>query len=248
MKTILITAPLRQDPKIFREYQEGLDRLIIPEGYKVDRYFVVNDCDEVIPEIRNAEYTVHNTGNEYQKTHNDHIWTMKLMETMGELRNMTIEYALNGGYDYWFSVDTDLVLDPRTLESLLEADRDIISEVFWTKAPNGHWWCNGWMYDQCDADGHYTIWMEHPDVYPVGMTGACMLVKNSVLDAGVDYTRIPCIKNALKGEDRHFCIRAACLGFNLWMDTRAPAQHLYTESVYREYMKNKREAEGDVEA
>ena len=30
---ILITAPLKQEPKIFTEYQESLDRLIIPEGF-----------------------------------------------------------------------------------------------------------------------------------------------------------------------------------------------------------------------
>ena len=41
---VLIAAPLRQEVKIFREYQAGLDRLIVPEGVTVDRYFVVNDC------------------------------------------------------------------------------------------------------------------------------------------------------------------------------------------------------------
>lgn len=248
MKRILITAPLRQEPKIFREYQEGLDRLIIPEGFKVDRFYVVNNCDEVIPEIRNADWLRHNTGGEYTKTHNDHLWTRQLVTNMSELRNMTIHYAIDGGYDYWFSVDTDLVLDPHTLEILLDADRDIISEVFWTKSPGGNWWCNGWMYDQCDADGNYTRWMEKPGIYRVGMTGACMLVKSQVLEAGVDYTQIPCIKNALMGEDRHFCIRAACAGFDLWMDTSAPAQHLYTEQVYQQYMEQKREAANDVEA
>ena len=29
---VLIAAPLRQDPKIFMEYQKGLDSLIIPDG------------------------------------------------------------------------------------------------------------------------------------------------------------------------------------------------------------------------
>ena len=60
MTRVLIAAPLRQDPKIFREYQKGLDSLIIPDGVTADRYFVVNDCDEVIPYIRNAEYDVVN--------------------------------------------------------------------------------------------------------------------------------------------------------------------------------------------
>ena len=44
MIRVLIAAPLRQEPKIFREYQKGLDSLILPEGVTADRFFVVNDC------------------------------------------------------------------------------------------------------------------------------------------------------------------------------------------------------------
>ena len=51
MKKILITAPLRQDIDIFQEYQKGLDALEVPEGYEVSRFFVVNDCREVVPYI-----------------------------------------------------------------------------------------------------------------------------------------------------------------------------------------------------
>ena len=40
MIRVLIAAPLRQDPKIFEEYQKGLDALIIPDGVIVDRYFL----------------------------------------------------------------------------------------------------------------------------------------------------------------------------------------------------------------
>ena len=41
MKKILITAPLRQDADIFEAYQTGLDRLEVPEGFEVSRFFVV---------------------------------------------------------------------------------------------------------------------------------------------------------------------------------------------------------------
>ena len=40
MKKVLIAAPLRQEPKIFREYQKGLDSLIIPDDVKVDRFLL----------------------------------------------------------------------------------------------------------------------------------------------------------------------------------------------------------------
>ena len=233
MKRILITAPLRQDVDIFEAYQDGLDRLEIPEGYEVSRFFAVNDCAEAIPAIRGAKYEVMDTGEEYRKTDNDHLWTVDLMWKMGDLRNRTIREALAYGFDYWFSVDTDIVLDPRTLRTLIEADKDIVSEIFWTQAPNGRYWCNAWMVDQ--ACGMPEEWKK-PGLYRCGMTGALTLVKRKVFEAGVDYTKIPNIHQALRGEDRHFCVRAACAGFGMWIDTHCPARHLYTRKLYEEYM------------
>ena len=228
MKKILITAPLRQDVKIFLEYQSGVDALEVPEGFSASRFFVVNDCEEVIPHIRNAEYIRMDTGDEYRKTGDNHEWTFELMAKMSGLRNRTIEEMLDGGYDYWFSVDTDLVLDPWTLYRLIEADKDIVSEIFWTQH-----WCNAWERDQYSPPREE--WRK-PGLYQVGMTGACTLVKRKVFEAGVDYTQIPNIYKALRGEDRHFCVRAACAGFEMWVDTHCPATHLYTEEEYKKFM------------
>ena len=139
---ILITAPLRQDRDIFCAYQDALDRLIIPEGVTVDRFFVVNDCPDIIPWIH-GEYEVCNTRDKYQKTEKFHVWTHENMDKMHKLRNLTIRRMLEGGYDYWFSVDTDLILHPDTLRRLLDADKDIVSEIFWTDG-----WCNAWLCDQ----------------------------------------------------------------------------------------------------
>lgn len=231
---VLIAAPLKQEPKIFREYQDALDRLIIPNGVTIDRFFVVNDCDEVIPEIRNAEYIVINTGDRYDKAVNDHIWTSDNLEKMPRLRNACIQRVRDGGYDYLFSVDTDIVLQPETLEVLLDADKDIVSEIFWT---NG--WCNAWMCDQ--ASGMLTEWAT-PGLYQCGMTGACTLIKADVFQAGVNYSPIPNIVKALWGEDRFFCIRAACHGFEMWVDSRFPAEHLFTEQHYQNYLRRRGDA------
>ena len=224
---VLIAAPLKQERKIFKEYQAGLDALYIPEGVSVDRFFVVNDCPEIIPDIK-GEYVVMNTGDVYQKRANDHYWTHENLGKMHCLRNLTCQRALQGGYDYLFSVDTDLVLHPDTLRVLLETGKDIVSELFWT---NG--WCNAWMYDQ--SAGMDKAWLV-PGLYQVGMTGACILISRRVLEAGVDYSAIPNICNVLWGEDRHFCIRAACNGFELWTDTHCMPDHLYTEKAYQEYI------------
>ena len=226
---VLIAAPLRQNPKIFREYLESLDRLELPEGCTVDRFFVVNDCPEVIPEIRDAEWVEINSEN--VTIYHNHLWTGELVSRMSEYRNMTIQKALDGGYDYLLSVDTDLVLHPKTLKVLLETGKDIVAELFWT---NG--WSNAWMYDQ--ADGYDSKW-EKPGLYRIGGSGALILISRRVLEAGVDYSPIPNLRKAVFGEDRHFCIRAVCNGFELWADSHVPPIHLYTEKEYQAYMKTK---------
>lgn len=226
MTKVLIAAPLRQQPKIFREYQKGLDGLIMPDGVTADRFFVVNDCPEIIPEIRDAEWTENNSDN--VTMYHDHLWTGELVSRMSEMRNQTIRKALEGGYDYLLSVDTDLVLEPHTLEVLLKAEKDIVAELFWT---NG--WSNAWMYDQ--ADGYNPEW-ETPGLYPIGGSGALILISRRVLEAGVDYTPIPNLRKAVFGEDRHFCIRAVCAGFELWADSHCRPVHLYTEKHYERFM------------
>ena len=237
MKKILICAPLRQDADIFREYQDSLDRLEVPEGFEVSRFFVVNECPEVKGIIRGAEWTEAEIGEDYIKTDDDHLWNTELMNKVGALRNITIRKMLDGGFDYWLSVDTDLILDPWTLYRLIEADKDICSEIFWTQAASGMWWCNAWMHDQYSTP--LPEW-QHKGLYKVGMTGALTLVKRKVFEAGVDYTPIPNIKSALRGEDRHFCVRAACAGFEMWVDTHCPATHLYTRELYEKYMAGRR--------
>lgn len=227
---VLIAAPLRQDVDVFLEYQKALDKLIIPGGVTVDRYFVVNDCPEVIPYIK-GDYDVCDTGDKYEKCVNDHCWSQDNLDKMPQLRNMTIKRCLDGYYDYLFSIDTDVIVQPETLETLLGADKSIVSEIFWT---NG--WCNAWMYDQ--SGGMSQGWHE-PGLYQVGMTGACTLMKDFVFRRGVNYSRIPNILNVLRGEDRWFSIRAACAGFDMYVDTHYPATHLFTRGEYEEYMRRK---------
>ena len=240
MKRILITAPLRRDPRIFNEYQEALDELIVPDGFSCDRFYVVNDCPEVIPHIRNAAFITYDSDPEDIQVR-DHYWPAGVIWKMCNMRNMTIRYMLARGYDYWFSVDTDEILNRHTLEYLLAANRDIVSEILWTEDPERKIvWANAWMYDDGVVDGMWDVWKQ-PGLYRVGGTGGLILAKRRVFETGtVGYAPIPNIREALRGEDRFFCVRAACAGFDLWMDTHCPAIHLFGEKEYRAYMDMKR--------
>ncbi|MCY9515398.1 hypothetical protein [Paenibacillus apiarius] len=54
------------------------------------------------------------------------------------------------------------------------------------------------------------------------------MISRQAVRAGVSFAEIRNV--SFWGEDRHFCIRAAALGFPLFVDTRRPAYHIYRAS------------------
>ena len=86
---------------------------------------------------------------------------------------------------------------------------------------------NAWQADfyAFKTEREWEQWREE-GLYRVGMTGACILIKNKVLKSGVNYTPIPNVSHSI-WEDRAFCIRAAVHGFEIWLDTTCPPVHLY---------------------
>lgn len=236
---ILIGSPVRQDEPTFIEYLKGIDKLLVPKDAQVARYFILNDADPALKKhLQPHEYEEFNTGDEYITNEETHHWSPENLSKMSILRNRLIKKVLDEGYDYFFMVDSDIVLQQQTLLQLLSDKVDLVANIFWTEGTpgSGLMWCNCWMYDQCtygreDAER----WLQ-PGVYEIGGTGACFLISRKVLEAGVNYTPIKNIQ-AFHGEDRWFCIRAVCAGFKIYIDTHRPVAHLYRPSVYEAFMK-----------
>ena len=234
---ILIGGPVRQDRDIFTEHLKSLRSLGLPEGCTADRYFIFNDCDLSSCLAPGERYEIINTGDEFVCTEQTHSWSYRNFDKMPMLRNRMLELALSGGYDYYFLVDSDLVLRQETLRHLLEQKKDLISELFWTPLePSGGWcWQNAWEYDQASASPEAIEMWKKPGVYPVGGTGACFLMSRKVIEAGVSYTPIRNIR-CFFGEDRWFCIRAVVAGFDIFIDTQCEPIHLYRRSAYEQYV------------
>jgi hypothetical protein len=233
---ILIAAPVRQDEETFKLYLESLNKLEIPENVTVGRFFIFHNSKNLIPFV-DCSYGILETKDEYPRDVKTHIWTDKNVNNIVRMKNTIATYALKYGYDYIFMVDTDLILHPKTLISLLNAQKDIVAEIFWTKwTPDGNSLPNCWMFDSYDGvtDENLEIWTK-PGIYKVGMTGACILIHRKVFEAGVNYNDVYNI--SYSGEDRFFGIRAACAGFELWVDTNYPCIHLYRLSELEKYKK-----------
>lgn len=235
---ILIGSPVRQDEGVFIEYLKSLDQLLIPKDIEAHRYFILNDCEYLTKHLKPNEYEILNTGDEYVCNEQTHVWSKDNLNKMSILRNKLLKKVLDEGYDYFFMVDSDLILHKNTLLQLLSSQKELVANIFWTEDSPGsnRFWANCWDYDQCTQE-NMKDWIK-PGLYEIGGTGACFLIHRSVIEKGVDYSPISNIK-CFFGEDRFFCIRAICNGFKIYIDTHYPSLHLYRPSIYQEYMKYK---------
>ncbi|USB32836.1 glycosyl transferase [Paenibacillus sp. YPG26] len=252
-KRVLVGSPVRQKPEILKEFLQSLKEL---EQKTIELSFLlIDDNDNVqssqlLNQFANSCSNVmlhkHTSFDTYNRNEITHSWNEQLVWKVADLKNMIIQIALEFNYDYLFFIDSDIVLHPFTLEQLKKAEKEIISEVFWTK-----WQPDFPELPQVWLEDHYTMYYKHrneqltpeealyrqerfvqklrvPGVYEVGGLGACTLINRTALEKGANFKEIKNV--SFWGEDRHFCIRAAALGIELHVDTHLPAYHIYRDS------------------
>lgn len=247
---LLIGSPIRQSPAVLDAFLRSLSGLNL-HGLSVHYYFV-DDNDDPAAAALLREWAAGRSvtiqpgesgGPVYQKDDVTHHWKEALVWKVARYKDAMIEYALAEGFDLLFLVDSDLVLNPFTIQQLLQSKKPIISEVFWTRwEPNQPELPQVWLQDhytilplargerldQAEINRRASEWvrqLREPGIYPVGGLGACTLIHREALAAGCRFAEI--YNLSFWGEDRHFCIRAAALGYQLWVDTTMPAYHIY---------------------
>ena len=248
---VLIGSPVRQDAVILKNFLLGLKKLETGSLGQVDFYFIDNNTAaessqlliDFAEESASAIICRFTDEKPYLTNGYTHIWEEELIWKVAGFKNKIIDKAVKDDYAYLFLVDSDLVLHPETLGHLISLQKDIVSEVFWTKwEPDFPKLPQVWVSDQYNLYENpsrenlnpeqilqrvqaFLEKLQVPGVYPVGGLGACTLISRNALLAGVNYKEI--YNLSFVGEDRHFCIRAAALGFTLFADTHYPAFHLY---------------------
>lgn len=252
MQRILIASPVKQSSAILSHFLYFLDGLVL-EGIESEFYFVDNNEDQQSSSLLEQFQTKHHNTiiireesiHTYQKNEITHFWNDTLVDKVAAMKDEIIEYAIESGYDGLFLVDSDLLLPPDTLCRLIAADKDIISNIFWTRwQPEAQPLPQVWMMDEysfvqtaarnqdeAQVRKERELFLEKmrtPGIYEVGGLGACTLISRKAMEQGVRFKRLCNV--SFWGEDRHFCIRAAALGFSMYVDTRGPAYHIYRES------------------
>lgn len=252
-KRVLVGSPIHQTPVVLGEFLSSLLRL--KQEHILLSFFFVDDnkdcqSSELLHEFAKTHPCVEIFRSEFDDdyTRNDvtHYWNEHLIWKVAEFKNVIIQKAIDGQYDYLFLIDSDLLLHPDTIEHLVSIEKEIVSEIFWTKwQPDASSQPQVWICDEYtqfhkargehvsdeEAAARYETFitmLKEPGIYEVGGLGACTLMSHHALISGVNFKPI---KNlSFWGEDRHFCIRAAALGFSLFVDTHYPAYHIYRES------------------
>lgn len=251
---VLIGSPVRQKTEILRHFLSSIKGLAMGNSIQSDYFFIDDNIEDEASQLL-LNFTEKKPNTLLVKAHDDkpyvcnentHVWDEELIWKVAGFKNNIIDAAIKGNYDYLFLVDSDLVLHPDTLQHLVSLNKDIVAEIFWTRwEPDMPELPQVWVADQ------YTIFhslrgenlsaieilqrvqmflkqLKTPGVYQVGGLGACTLISQKAIKSGVNFSEIYNI--SFLGEDRHFCIRAVALGFDLFVDTHYPAFHIYRET------------------
>lgn len=258
---VLIASPVKQKANILSEFLESLSQLKITDA---EVYFVFLDdhnehrlLSQFAQDHPNVRIYPGDLQGDYHCDESTHHWREELIWKVADYKDRFLKLALDEGFDYLFLVDSDLWLNPNTLVHLLSLNKDIVSEVFWTRwNPDLIPLPQVWLRDQYmlyssernEALGeeeaalrtqNFIQMLSRPGTYKVGGLGACTLISRHALERGVSFQEI--YNLGLSGEDRHFCIRAAALGLELYADTHYPPFHIYRESeleTLQEYKKS----------
>lgn len=250
MRNITIAAPICQKEPILREYLQSLEALD-HEDCSISYIFADdgqpgNLLQDFAARHPNTILLDGEGDGHYVRSEKTHHWQEALIWKVARLKDRILGEVRQRGFDYVFFVDSDLVLQPPTLLHLLRLEKDIVAEVYWTKwSPDEPALPQVWLGGQyrlfARVDGEvlteqeavrrqcaFLRMLRQPGLYPVGGLGACTLISRRAVMAGVSFARIDNLD--LVGEDRHFCVRAAVLGFELFADTAYPPFHIYRES------------------
>jgi cellulose synthase/poly-beta-1,6-N-acetylglucosamine synthase-like glycosyltransferase len=234
---VLVGSPVRQKPTILKEFLNSLQQLK-QDNISIDYCFIDDNDSELSSELlcEFAQQANHciiikapPSPDQYICDELTHRWNDNLVWKVAQFKNSIIQKAILKGYDYLFLVDSDLVLNPVTIEHLMMQHKDIISEIFWTRwSPEQNELPNVWISDVYNFNDDFLKQLREPGVYSVGGLCGCTLISKKALHAGVNFNKI--YNLTFWGEDRHLCIRAGALGFSLFADTHFPAYHIFRES------------------
>ena len=146
-----------------------------------------------------------------------------------QVRNLIADWVVKG-FDYLFSVDSDIAFPPDTLTQLLSHNRDMVSGLYIQRKPGEH------ILEVYEHNGFGGVTnipygkIAGRGLVEIASCGfGCVLVKAEVLRA-ISYPHFKyhsAIDHANTiSEDVDFCRKALSAGFKIWADTNIKCRHI----------------------
>lgn len=234
--SVTIGCPISNRSYVIKRYLEGILNLDYPKD-KIRIYFLVNNCnDGTDMELKNFKrshekkylnITLEKYKMPYREDKRVSVYRNETYRRLAELRNYVLSKI---DTDYYFSVDSDIILNPNSLTELLNAKKDIIAGVVNNdvilRPYNNHPSIRTNLLNI--KDGKYRHIMDFPlnEIIEVDCTGAVYLLTKEVCQ-NVKYDMSPA------GEDIPFCKDAQEKGYKLYAHTGLWHRHIMCE--YQEY-------------
>ena len=242
---ILVASVTNKGPEILGPHIRSVLAQDLPPRVKVDLAYISDGLSEEALDILSeagasvADALPKPDDATYAVTEETHEWNLPTFGWLAREKQRLLDHAKDGRYDGIFFVDSDLVLGPETLASLIHAQKDVVSAVFWTR----------W---QKDAPLMPQVWLRHPyemsgrglradeflrslgekGLVRVGGLGACTLIRERVFDRVRWFPLVDGLPSGgmWQGEDRHFCVHAARGHVEMWADAWPDIFHIYRPS------------------
>ena len=244
-KRVLIAAPVHQSERIFKEYLEHINKIEIPNEYEINKFFILHNCSELKKFLKEEEYIIIEDEIKYKEF--DHQFTNEHFSILAKMRSYILDYARKNNYDFLYSIDSDVLVHPKSLLLLLQDNLDIAGMINWNTSYSN----DNIILPNCYDLEFYHWWRENnnylkiPGIWETGIISATYLIGPRILqEKRINYYPVKGSKCS-EWEDYAFSLRAHCLipDLHVGIDTRLPSRHLYKEKDYIRWMLDKNKYE-----
>lgn len=221
---VMIGCPVRDRAWILPRYLRCLLNLAYPQT-QLEYAFIINNCLDNTPDVL-EDFAQKQTSPvrlvyDNSQTRSGCTRGYYSFSRLAELRNQLLAQLLDSECDYLFSLDSDILVSPSTLSSLLENQCDIVSALVYNGLINGRQPVYN-ILERIGADQfvHITNFCRNA-LLRVDCTGAAYLIRRKVIAGhGVRYS------SRYGAEDIGFCMDAHRKGLKIFCDTRLECCHV----------------------
>jgi hypothetical protein len=256
---ILIGCPIRNREFIVERYLSGIYNLNYPKD-RIILYWLVNDSRDhtlrFLEEFKikhKSEYKdiviekIKNNAPEYKRAiaKNPNFveaYWKQVYTNLANLRNKVIDKVLEFNVDYYFGVDSDIIVNSEDLNLLLSNNKDVVAGIInndqiRNPSVDIHMAaCNILNFDEHDKAVHIKGWEDDKGLIAVDITGAIALYNAGIYKK---YKNLKYEENR-QGEDIGFFRIAREFGIKSYADPRVqPLHYMGTMQVLCMNCKNK---------